>query len=103
MLKVYDTEKEVLDLWLRYLKRNSIGGVGMKAQVWETVEFGYSSQEGEMMAQAQGSLNSEKRSEEEIEKAAKALMEDLTQEGGSGGAKLDKAVESAAASSGSSA
>lgn len=85
---MFDTEKEVLDLWLRYLKRNSIGGVGIKAQIWETVEFGYSSAEGEMMAKAG------KSSEEEIEKAAKALMEDLKE----GGAKLEKAVEEAGAS-----
>ena len=66
----------------------------MKAQVWETVEFGYSSAEGEMMAKESVKANSEKRSEEEIEKAAKALMEDLKE----GGSKLDKAVEEAGAS-----
>lgn len=92
MIKVFDTEKEVLDLWLRYLKRNSIGGVGMKAQVWERVEFGYSSQEGEMIAQ-----QTESRSEEEIEKAAQELMKELTEEG----PKLGKTVEAASGPSSS--
>jgi small subunit ribosomal protein S10 len=75
-IKVFDTEKEVLDLWLRYLKKNSIGGVGMKAQVWENVEFGYSSKEGEMI---KGQIES--TSEEDIEKAAQKLMKELTGEG----------------------
>lgn len=83
VIKVFDTEKEVLDLWLRYLKRNSIGGVGMKAQIWERVEFGYSSQEGEMITQ-----QAESRSEEDIEKAAQALMKELTEEG----PKMDKST-----------
>lgn len=46
---------------------------------------------------AQESLKAEKRSEGEIEAAAKALMEDLTE--GDASAKLDTAVEEAAASS----
>jgi small subunit ribosomal protein S10 len=76
VLKVYDTEKEVLDLWLRYLKKNSIGGVGMKAQVWENVEFGYAEKEGEMITKQM-----ENTSEEDIEKAAQALVKELTEEG----------------------
>lgn len=98
VLKVYDTEKEVLDLWLRYLKRNSIGGVGMKAQVWERVEFGYSSKEGEMIEQQaqQAATAGETRSEADIEKAAQELMKKLEEEG----PKLDEsAAKTAAASS----
>jgi small subunit ribosomal protein S10 len=76
VLKIYDTEKEVLDLWLRYLKKNSIGGVGMKAQVWESLEFGYAAKEGEMVNLVQGG----KKSEEDIEKAAQALVRELTGE-----------------------
>lgn len=98
MLKVYDTDKEVLDLWFRYLKRNSIGGVGMKAQVWENVEFGFSSKEGEMITEEQLKQTQAEaggRSEEEIEKAAKALMEKLTDEG----AKAAQAAEATTSSS----
>lgn len=95
VLKVYDTEKEVLDLWLRYLKRNAIGGVGMKAQVWENVEFGFSSKEGEMITEQQLQRTQAQaggRSEEEIEKAAKALMKELTEDG----AKADEAATTSA-------
>jgi small subunit ribosomal protein S10 len=65
-----------LDLWLRYLKKNSIGGVGMKAQVWESLAFGYAAKEGEMVNLVQGG----KKSEEDIEKAAQALVKELTGE-----------------------
>jgi hypothetical protein len=61
---------------LRYLKKNSIGGVGMKAQVWESLEFGYAAKEGEMVNLVQGG----KKSEEDIEKAAQALVKELTGE-----------------------
>jgi small subunit ribosomal protein S10 len=72
-IKVFDTNKEVLDLWLRYLKRNSIGGVGMKATVWENVEFGYSSKEGEMISEKLSG------SGDDIEKAAQKLVKELTE------------------------
>ena len=72
-IKVYDTNKEVLDLWLRYLKRNSIGGVGMKATVWESSEFGYSSKEGEMISEKLSG------SGDDIEKAAQKLVKELTE------------------------
>ena len=72
-IKVFDTNKEVLDLWLRYLKRNSIGGVGMKATVWESSEFGYSSKEGEMISEKLSG------SGDDIEKAAQKLVKELTE------------------------
>ena len=72
-IKVFDTNKEVLDLWLRYLKRNSIGGVGMKATVWESLEFGYSSKEGEMISEKLS------QSGDDIEKAAQKLVKELTE------------------------
>jgi hypothetical protein len=69
---------------LRYLKRNSIGGVGMKAQVWENVEFGYSSKEGEMISDKLAG-----GSGEDIEKAAQKLVKELTE----GEPEAVKAVE----------
>lgn len=45
VIKVWDTDRSVVDLWLRYLKRNGIGGVGMKAYVHEYEEFGFGSKE----------------------------------------------------------
>ncbi|KAJ9120572.1 hypothetical protein QFC22_002501 [Naganishia vaughanmartiniae] len=37
VIKVWDTERDVVDKWLRYLKKYSIGGVGMKAVVFDWV------------------------------------------------------------------
>jgi small subunit ribosomal protein S10 len=84
-IKVFDTDKEVLDLWLRYLKKNSIGGVGMKAQVWENVEFGYAGKEGEMVMDVQGMGG------EDIENAAEKIMKELTGEGEGAGAGVEGA------------
>jgi hypothetical protein len=73
---------------LRYLKRNSIGGVGIKAQIWENVEFGYSSKEGEMISDKMAS-GSGSGSGDDIEKAAQKLVKELTE----GEATEVKAVE----------
>lgn len=48
----------------------------MKAQVWESLEFGFAGKEGEMVNLVQGG----KKSEEDIEKAAQALVRELTGE-----------------------
>lgn len=40
LIKVWDADPEVIDKWLRYLKKYSLGGVGMKVQVFEWTEFG---------------------------------------------------------------
>ncbi len=37
---MWDTDREVVDKWLRYVKQYVIGGVGMKAQVFEWAELG---------------------------------------------------------------
>lgn len=52
-IKVFDADREVVDLWLRYLRRNAMGGVGMKAYLHEYVEFGFASGE---MAVLEGQL-----------------------------------------------
>lgn len=39
-IKVFDADRDVLDLWLRYINNNSVPGVGIKAYVHEYVEFG---------------------------------------------------------------
>lgn len=44
-IKIYDTDPEVLDMFLRYLKRNSVGGVGIKCYVHEWEEFGFGSKD----------------------------------------------------------
>ena len=48
----------------------------MKAQVWESLEFGYAAKEDEMVSLVQGG----KKSEEDIERAAQALVRELTGE-----------------------
>jgi small subunit ribosomal protein S10 len=40
LIKVWDTDREVVDKWLRYVKQYVIGGVGMKAQIFEWAELG---------------------------------------------------------------
>jgi len=40
LIKVWDTDREVIDKWLRYLTQYGIGGVGMKAQIFEWTELG---------------------------------------------------------------
>lgn len=66
-IKVFDADREAIDLWLRYLKRNAMGGVGMKAYIHEYVDYGFAS--GEMTA-LEGQLAGG-----EIEKAAKEIVE----------------------------
>lgn len=65
-IKVFDADREVVDLWLRYLRRNAMGGVGMKAYIHEFVEFGFAAGE---MANLQSQLAGGK-----IEKAAEEIV-----------------------------
>jgi small subunit ribosomal protein S10 len=66
----------VIDLWLRYLKKNGIGGVGMRAEVFEWVEPGSVGEElaglGERMQAA-----AEKAAGGEIVEEAERLKEGL--------------------------
>lgn len=75
-IKLFDANREIVDLWLRYLKKNGIGGVGMRARVHEFVEFGFGRKEVERL---------EKQFEivgggvEGIEKAAEELIKALSE------------------------
>ena len=40
MIKAWDAEQDVVDLWLQYAQKNSIGGVGIKIVRWERVPVG---------------------------------------------------------------
>ncbi|CAK9780148.1 ribosomal protein S10 [Cutaneotrichosporon oleaginosum] len=44
-IKVFDADRDVVDLWLRYIRKNAMGGVAMKAYVHEYAEFGFAGQE----------------------------------------------------------
>lgn len=73
-IKVFDTEREVVDLYLRYLKRNGIAGVGIKAYVHEFVEFGFARGE---MAELEGQVKG--KDETELEKATADIIKALSQ------------------------
>jgi small subunit ribosomal protein S10 len=40
LIKVWDTDPEVFDRWLRYIRKHSVAGVGMRVVRWERVEIG---------------------------------------------------------------
>jgi small subunit ribosomal protein S10 len=77
VIKVFDADKGVIDLWLRYLRKNGIGGVGMKAQIWERVEFGYAKKEGDSITK-QVSNKQDKPVSGKIEAAAEELVKELS-------------------------
>ncbi|WVQ74368.1 hypothetical protein IAR50_003968 [Cryptococcus sp. DSM 104548] len=43
-IKVFDADKEAVDLWLRYLRQNGLPGVGMKAYIHEYMDYGFGEQ-----------------------------------------------------------
>lgn len=64
-IKVFDASPEVLDLWLRYIHKHAIAGVGMKAYVHEMVEFGFASGEMTKLQEALGDSDKVKQVAEE--------------------------------------
>ncbi|WWD03992.1 ribosomal protein S10 [Kwoniella europaea PYCC6329] len=74
-IKVYDSSKEAVDLWLRYLRQNGLPGVGMKAYVHEYVELGFGKKE------QQESDNNQVLNEKKIQDAAQDLVKALSSEG----------------------
>lgn len=55
-IKVYDASRASVDLWLRYLKQHAVGGVGVRAEVYEWIEVG---QVGREMQALEGELAGE--------------------------------------------
>lgn len=45
VINVYDTHREIVDTWLRYLANNGVAGVGIKARVHEWAELGVGKKE----------------------------------------------------------
>ena len=65
MIKVYDADRGQVDLLLRYLKRCSVGGVGVRAEVFEWVGVGEVGREVKML---EGELKGGKGIEKEGKK-----------------------------------
>lgn len=69
-MKAWDADPEVIDLWVRYLRRHALGGVGVRVVRWERVSIG----EGK------------KRDAEVKRMLHKNIEEDMKNEEGGGGA-----------------
>lgn len=76
-IKVFDADRDALDRWVRYLRRNSIGGVGMKVYVKEFVEFGWADKE---MEAVEGAMRG-REAQADIEDAAKKIVQSIEAEG----------------------
>ncbi|KAL0245541.1 37S ribosomal protein S10, mitochondrial [Cryptococcus tetragattii IND107] len=73
-IKVYDADREAVDLWLRYLRQNGLPGVGMKAYIHEWVDFGFGRKEAEGKNEIEMEVE-EKRIQDAAEELVKALSE----------------------------
>ncbi|GAA5955286.1 hypothetical protein JCM3765_003271 [Sporobolomyces pararoseus] len=90
-IKVWDGNPEVVDAWLAYLRKEAMGGVGMKAQVFTYSQVGWGQElgkdslegtEGALKAQEDELLEIASRGGDgnEIESLARELQEDLEAE-----------------------
>ncbi|WVO24690.1 37S ribosomal protein S10, mitochondrial [Cryptococcus decagattii] len=86
-IKVYDADREAIDLWLRYLRQNGLPGVGIKAYIHEWVDLGF----GRKEADGEKNVIEIEVEEERIQHAAEELVKALSEgEGGEGGGQADK-------------
>lgn len=81
---MWDADRGAIDLWLRYLRRNGVGGVGMRAEVFEWVEVGEVGKElgalGEKMQKAAEGMGREV--EEKAEQLKKEFSEKAEEQSG---------------------
>jgi hypothetical protein len=82
VIKAYDASRESLDLWLRYIRKNGIGGVGCRARVFEFVDYGFGRKEVESVEKQFEELGDGSAGEIEgdVHKAAEELIRKLTGE-----------------------
>ena len=74
-IEVYDANPDTVDLWLRYLQQNSIGGIGMRARVHEFVDVGFAKGEmDELETQLEGAME-----KDTIAKVAESLLKKLSE------------------------
>jgi small subunit ribosomal protein S10 len=64
-IKVYDASRASVDLWLRYLKQHAVGGVGVRAEVYEWIEVGQVGREMEVLEGELAGEGVEKREREQ--------------------------------------
>lgn len=86
LIKVWDTDAEVLDKWLRYLRKYAVGGVGIKVQVFEFAEFGVGSKDLEEALKPFDAAPQQAKLQKTVDQLTKDLKED---------AKAAKAASSA--------
>lgn len=65
----YDANREMIDLWLRYLREHDIGGLGIDATVYEWVEPGFAREEMGVL---------EEKLDGEVEKEAQRLLQAMS-------------------------
>ncbi|KAJ9091305.1 hypothetical protein QFC21_007260 [Naganishia friedmannii] len=84
VIKVWDTERDVVDKWLRYLKKYSIGGVGIKAVVFDWVAVDGAQDKSHEQSSTAASSSSTSESDatvtDKVLKAVEGLTRDLKEE-----------------------
>lgn len=88
VIKLWDADREVVDKWLRYLKKYSIGGVGMKAVVhdWTSLDGASAS------TSAASDATSTETVSDKVMKAVGELTADLQEEVASASQKVKAAA-----------
>lgn len=98
VIKVWDTDRDVVDKWLRYLKKYSIGGVGMKAVVHDWVALDETTQASTPTEQP----SAEPTVTEKVMQAVEGLTKDIKEEVQQAAGKAQQVVEKVTGASASS-
>ncbi|WVQ84549.1 ribosomal protein S10 [Cryptococcus sp. DSM 104549] len=75
VISLFDADRPTLDMLLRYIRRNSLPGVGMKVYLHEWVEFGFGRTEKDTASVGLGP------SEQQIQEVSEELVKMLSEEG----------------------
>ncbi|WWC72162.1 mitochondrial 37S ribosomal protein uS10m [Kwoniella pini CBS 10737] len=78
-IKIFDSSKESLDLFLRYLRQNSLPGVGIKVYLHEYVQVGFGKKAQQELGQQQ-QQDQQLLSDKKIQDAAQDLVKALSAE-----------------------
>ncbi|KAJ9112287.1 hypothetical protein QFC19_000706 [Naganishia cerealis] len=91
VIKVWDTERDVVDKWLRYLKKYSIGGVGIKAVVFDWVAV--DGVQEQSIAGSAKPVDTEASVTDKVLKAVEGLTRDLKEEVNHAAEKAQQVVQ----------